>query len=37
MMHRTALPSPPVAKRVQTRREHHGDVFVDMVARQGQP
>lgn len=29
MMHRTALPSPPVAKRVQTRREHHGDVFVD--------
>src|SRR5437879_11553313 len=22
-------PAPPVAKRVETRREHHGDVFVD--------
>ncbi len=23
------IPRPPVAKRVETRREHHGDVFVD--------
>lgn len=25
----TANPTPPKAKRVQTRREHHGDVFID--------
>jgi oligopeptidase B len=25
----SAAPLPPVAKRVETRREHHGDVFVD--------
>jgi oligopeptidase B len=25
----TGTPQPPVAKRVDTRREHHGDVFVD--------
>ena len=23
------VPLPPVAKRVETRREHHGDIFVD--------
>lgn len=26
---RPAVPVPPVAKRVATRREHHGDVFID--------
>ncbi|BCW41695.1 oligopeptidase B [Arthrobacter sp. StoSoilB3] len=26
---RETVPEPPVAKRVPTRREHHGDVFVD--------
>ena len=25
----SGAPAPPVAKRVETRREHHGDVFVD--------
>lgn len=25
----SGTPAPPVAKRVETRREHHGDVFVD--------
>ena len=25
----TASPVPPIAKRVEHRREHHGDVFVD--------
>lgn len=25
----TSLGAPPVAKRVETRREHHGDVFID--------